>query len=69
VTCLIFSWLPSTGNSRWSLLEPDLAGKFVGCPMGFAGYVTVCVQLYCVSCHCFTLHVSAIGYAGVPNFL
>jgi hypothetical protein len=27
--------------------------------MGFAGYVTVCVQLYCVSCHCFTQHVSA----------
>jgi hypothetical protein len=26
--------------------------------MGFAGYVTVCVQLYCVSCHCLT-HVSA----------
>jgi hypothetical protein len=24
--------------------------------MGFAGYVTVCVQLYCVSCHCLTLH-------------
>jgi hypothetical protein len=27
--------------------------------MDFAGYVTVCVQLYCVSCHCLTLHVSA----------
>jgi hypothetical protein len=27
--------------------------------MGFAGYVTLCVQLYCVSCHCLTLHVSA----------
>jgi hypothetical protein len=27
--------------------------------MGFAGYITVCVQLYCVSCHCLTLHVSA----------
>jgi hypothetical protein len=27
--------------------------------MGFAGYVTVCVQLYCVSCPCLTLHVSA----------
>jgi hypothetical protein len=27
--------------------------------MGFAGYVSVCVQLYCVSCHCLTLHVSA----------
>jgi hypothetical protein len=27
--------------------------------MGFAGYVTVCVQLYCVSFHCLTLHVSA----------
>jgi hypothetical protein len=27
--------------------------------MGFAGYVTVCVQLYCASCHCLTLHVSA----------
>jgi hypothetical protein len=27
--------------------------------MGFAGYVTVCVRLYCVSCHCLTLHVSA----------
>jgi hypothetical protein len=26
--------------------------------MGFAGYVTVFVQLYCVSCHCLTLHVS-----------
>jgi hypothetical protein len=27
--------------------------------MGFAGYVTVCVQLYCVNCHCLALHVSA----------
>jgi hypothetical protein len=27
--------------------------------MGFVGYVIVCVQLYCVSCHCLTLHVSA----------
>jgi hypothetical protein len=26
--------------------------------MGFAGYVTVCVQLYCVSCHCLTLRIS-----------
>jgi hypothetical protein len=29
------------------------------CSMGFAGYVTVCVQLYCVSCHCLTPYVSA----------
>jgi hypothetical protein len=27
--------------------------------LGFAGYITVCVQLYCVSCHCLTLYVSA----------
>jgi hypothetical protein len=27
--------------------------------MSFVGYVAVCVQLYCVSCHCLTLHVSA----------
>jgi hypothetical protein len=27
--------------------------------MTFAGYVSVCVQLYCVNCHCLTLHVSA----------
>jgi hypothetical protein len=27
--------------------------------MGFAGYVTVCVQLYCVSFHCISLHGSA----------
>jgi hypothetical protein len=27
--------------------------------MGFAGYVTVCVQLYCVGFHCLSLHVSA----------
>jgi hypothetical protein len=27
--------------------------------MGFAGYVTACVQLYCVSFHCLSLHVSA----------
>jgi hypothetical protein len=27
--------------------------------MGFAGYVTFCVQLYCVSFHCLSLHVSA----------
>jgi hypothetical protein len=27
--------------------------------MGFEGYVTVCMQLYCVSFHCLTLHVSA----------
>jgi hypothetical protein len=26
--------------------------------MGFADYVTVCLQLYCVSCHNLTLHVS-----------
>jgi hypothetical protein len=25
---------------------------------GFWGYVAVCVQLYCVGCHCLTLHVS-----------
>jgi hypothetical protein len=25
--------------------------------MSFAGYVAVCVQLYCVSCHCLTLYV------------
>jgi hypothetical protein len=28
-------------------------------PLDFAGYVTVCVQLYCVSFHCLSLHVSA----------
>jgi lipoprotein signal peptidase len=27
--------------------------------MSFASYVAVCVQLYCVICHCLTLHVSA----------
>jgi hypothetical protein len=27
--------------------------------MGFAGYVSVCVQLYCVGFHCISLHVSA----------
>jgi hypothetical protein len=27
--------------------------------MGFAGYVTICLHLYCVSCHCLILHVSA----------
>jgi hypothetical protein len=27
--------------------------------MGFAGYVSVCVQLYCVGFHCLLLHVSA----------
>jgi hypothetical protein len=27
--------------------------------MGFAGYVSVCVQLYCVGFHCLTQHVSA----------
>jgi hypothetical protein len=27
--------------------------------MGFAGYITVCVQLYCVSFHRLSLHVSA----------
>jgi hypothetical protein len=26
--------------------------------MGFAGYVSVCVQLYCVTFHCLSLHVS-----------
>jgi hypothetical protein len=29
------------------------------CSMGFAGYITVYVQLHCVNCHCLTLHVSA----------
>jgi hypothetical protein len=27
--------------------------------MGFAGYVSICVQLYCVGFHCLSLHVSA----------
>jgi hypothetical protein len=27
--------------------------------MGFAGYVSFCVQLYCVGFHCLSLHVSA----------
>jgi hypothetical protein len=27
--------------------------------MSFAGYVSVCVQLYCVGFHCLSLHVSA----------
>jgi hypothetical protein len=27
--------------------------------MGFAGYVPVCVQRYCVRFHCLSLHVSA----------
>jgi hypothetical protein len=31
----------------------------VKCSMGFAGYVSVCVQLYCVGFHCLSLHVSA----------
>jgi hypothetical protein len=25
--------------------------------MGFAGYVTVCVKLYCVSCHCLSISI------------
>jgi hypothetical protein len=28
--------------------------------MGFAGYVSVCVQLYCVGFHYLSLHVSAL---------
>jgi hypothetical protein len=28
-------------------------------PMGIAGYVSVCVQLYCVGFHCLSLYVSA----------
>jgi hypothetical protein len=28
------------------------------CTVGFAGYVSVCVQLYCVGFHCLSLHVS-----------
>jgi ABC-type uncharacterized transport system permease subunit len=28
------------------------------CSMGFAGYVSVCVQLYCVGFHSLSLHVS-----------
>jgi hypothetical protein len=27
--------------------------------MGIAGYVSICVQLYCVGFHCLSLHVSA----------
>jgi hypothetical protein len=27
--------------------------------MRFAGYVSVCVQLYCVGFHCLALHISA----------
>jgi hypothetical protein len=29
------------------------------CTMGIAGYVSVCVQLYCVGFHCPSLHISA----------
>jgi hypothetical protein len=29
------------------------------CLTGFAGYVSACVQLYCVGLHCFSLHDSA----------
>jgi hypothetical protein len=39
--------------------------------MDFAGYVFVCVQLYCVGFHCLSLNVSAyvaifkcVGYVG-----
>jgi hypothetical protein len=31
--------------------------------MGIAGYGSVCVQFYCVGCHCLSLHVSA--YMGI----
>jgi hypothetical protein len=31
--------------------------------MGIAGYVSVCVELYCVSFHCLSLHVS--DYMGI----
>jgi hypothetical protein len=29
------------------------------CFMDIAGYVSVCMQLYCVDFHCLSLHVSA----------
>jgi hypothetical protein len=31
----------------------------VKCSIGFAGYVSVCMQPYCVGFHCLSLHVSA----------
>jgi hypothetical protein len=31
--------------------------------MGFAGYVSVCMQLYCVGFHCLSPHVS--GYMAI----
>jgi hypothetical protein len=41
--------------------------------MGFAGYVSVCVHLYCVSFHCLSLHVSAymaiFKYVGYFTFI
>jgi hypothetical protein len=45
----------STRSRNWNI-NADRAVSV----MSFADYVAVCVQLYCrVSCHCFTLHVSA----------
>jgi hypothetical protein len=35
--------------------------------MGFTGYVTVYVQLYCVSCHCLTLHVGYFYFICLTN--
>jgi hypothetical protein len=35
--------------------------------MGIAGYVSVCVQLYCVGFHCLSLQVSAyMAYLQYP---
>jgi hypothetical protein len=47
------SRLGHTGNNQLQQSAKTVDG------MGFAGYVTLCVQLYCLTCHCLSLHVSA----------
>jgi hypothetical protein len=55
---------------KLALTSPTCCGRSVGIvcsrtqamefsSMGFAGYVSLCMQLYCVGFHCLSLHVSA----------
>jgi hypothetical protein len=61
-TILKFPSLPSS-VSVLKIVKMALSRSYhpaaLYCSMDFAGYVSVCVQLYCVGFHCLPLHVSA----------
>jgi hypothetical protein len=62
---IIHGWIQSfRATSGFQILQyfandRSLRAAEVAIRMVFAGYVSVCVQLYCVDFHCLPLHVSA----------